>query len=741
MKPVARAGCAALLVLGQASAGALARAQDPPEEEATAGARATADEGGAAGDEDDAPPEAAVEVIGEKADAMQRIPGSATVVRPDEIERADPLNASEMLRRVPGLNVREDNGGGGRLDIGVRGLDPGRSRRVLLLEDGVPIANNPYAEPDLYFNPPIERWQGFEVLRGSGSVLFGPQTIGGVINFITPFAPSRREVRLEVKGGQRAFFSAFGRYGDGFGSARYLAQLLYRRGQGFRDQGFSTLNALGKVTFDTSVEGTVTVKLGLHHDDSDSDDIGLTSAMFAAKPDRLTLAPHDHATTNRYDSALMHEHRFDDHVTLRTLAYGYYLERVWVRQDYHRFPIAGARYERIVGDVGVPGGAIYFLGSSTILDRSYGTFGLEPRLELRFATGEVGHTVSVGARALGETAHYEQRAGERNDSSAGELTLDESRYGLGVAAYVQDRIGFLGDALLVTPGVRVEHARYYRQLDREPSGDGGVDVDESGEEDSTALIPGIGMTAGTPEMHGFAGVHVGYAPPRATSSVRALGQTTVLEGERSIAYELGTRLGGGKLWQIEATGFLTNFENQIIPGTGDAFTELVNAGSTRHYGLEAGAGVGFGEIIGAGVRLDVLGRYTLSRAEFAGGEHEGNRLPYAPSHIASATLDVGHAVGVGGELSYTFVGDQFADDAATEPEDITGRIGLIPAYHQLDANLRYTNPHTGLTATVSVKNLLDEPFIIARRPEGIHASGFRQIIFGLRWDYAEDAPP
>src|SRR5690606_21490278 len=89
-----------------------------------------------------------VRVIGEKADAMQKLPGSGTVIRPREVERADPYDAAEMLRRVPGVHVRQDPGAGGRLDIGMRGLDPGRSRRVLVLEDGIPIANNPYGEPD-----------------------------------------------------------------------------------------------------------------------------------------------------------------------------------------------------------------------------------------------------------------------------------------------------------------------------------------------------------------------------------------------------------------------------------------------------------------------------------------------------------------------------------------------------------------------------------------------------------------
>ncbi len=684
-----------------------------------------------------------VQVIGQKADSMQRIPGSATLIRPEEVERAQALDAAELLRRVPGVNVRQDTGAGGRLDIGLRGLDPGRSRRVLMLEDGVPIGNNPYAEPDLYYSPPIDRWHALEVLKGSGSILFGPQTVGGVINGITTPVPRRRVVRLEAQGGQREYFQGLARYGDDFGGGRVLTQALYRRGQGYRSQGFSIVNVLAKAAFDTGDAGTLTIKLGMHDETADADDVGLTSAMFAATPRRLTLAPHNHAATRRFDVALTHEQELSEIASLRTLAYAYTLTRQWRRQVYDRYPVDGRAYERIVGDTEVPGGAIYFRYDNRILDRQYDVAGLEPRLELRFATGDVDHTLSFGGRALVEAAHYEQREGQSPRSDSGALVLDEQRTTLGFAGYVQDRLGFLDDLLLVTPGVRIEHVRYAYDVGRLPNADGAVDVDVQADNHDTAVIPGVGMTAGAPDYHGFAGVHVGYAPPRAASSIRAEGPSVQLDEERSIAYELGARLRGvrrgelltERLWELEATGYLNNFENQIVPGTDGATTELVNGGRTRHLGLEAAAALGVGHIFRLPLTIDVLGRYTLSRAEFVNGRFAGRRLPYAPSHLANAVLDVSHDIGLGGQLSWSFVGDQLANDANTVEPDVTGRTGRIDAYHLLDAGARYTEAWTGLTASVSIKSLLDKPFIIARRPEGIHASGFRQVTFALRWDY------
>ena len=45
-----------------------------------------------------------------------------------------------MLEYIPGVNGYADDGiGNSRLSVGIRGLNPRRSSRVLILEDGIPI--------------------------------------------------------------------------------------------------------------------------------------------------------------------------------------------------------------------------------------------------------------------------------------------------------------------------------------------------------------------------------------------------------------------------------------------------------------------------------------------------------------------------------------------------------------------------------------------------------------------------
>ncbi|MEO6420318.1 MAG: TonB-dependent receptor plug domain-containing protein, partial [Polyangiaceae bacterium] len=230
-----------------------------------------------------------VRVIGGKPDSLQRVPGSGTMITRQEIERAQPTDVAEMLRRVPGVQAREEYGGGQRLDISIRGLEGGRSRRVLVLEDGIPVALNPYAEPDMYYAPPVERMRGIEVVKGSGNILFGPQTIGGVVNFLTLAPTGDQTAAVDAEGGSLGYFRGLAKYGDSYGGVRYVVQAFHKRGDGFREESFNSTDAMAKVAFDTSAKGELTFKIGFHDDAAQSDDVGLTRDMFAANPRQGTL--------------------------------------------------------------------------------------------------------------------------------------------------------------------------------------------------------------------------------------------------------------------------------------------------------------------------------------------------------------------------------------------------------------------------------------------------------------------
>ena len=73
------------------------------------------------------------------------IVGSATSISAQSLESMIPMGTQEILEYIPGINGFSDDGiGNSRINVGIRGINPRRSSRVLILEDGIPI------QPALY---------------------------------------------------------------------------------------------------------------------------------------------------------------------------------------------------------------------------------------------------------------------------------------------------------------------------------------------------------------------------------------------------------------------------------------------------------------------------------------------------------------------------------------------------------------------------------------------------------------
>ncbi|HVY46761.1 MAG TPA: TonB-dependent receptor, partial [Minicystis sp.] len=586
--------------------------------------------------------------------------------------------------------------------------------------------------------PPIERYREIEVVKGSGSILFGPQTIGGVINFLTIAPPSDRRVSVEADGGSYGYAKALASYGDGFQGVRYVVQAFHKQANGARDEPWQADDVFAKVAFDTSPRGQVTVKVGFHDERAVSTEVGETLAMYRSNAQRPTFTPDDFLHVHKYEVSVVQEHQFSPETKLRTLAYAYETARVWRRQDFDRYPLPGTLYDRIVGDPGIPEGAIYFKPTDGIVDRTYDVAGIEPKLEQKFTTSWVEHDLEAGARFLVENGHRQQREGSNPDTFAGELQIDETHRTYAVAGYALDNIAF-GDRVHVSPGVRVEHAQYERDVDRDLVL--GVPTDEAvrGATYDTAVIPGVGMVLGPADAHVFGGVHVGYAPPRIVTAISNTGVDAQLAPEKSIEYEVGARVHRPSWLRAEATGFLTNFENQIIVGNAltGAETNLINGGSTRHVGVEGGVVVGVGKALGLPLTVDVGANATFARATFVGGQWAGNLLPYAPEAVVSARLDVEHESGLGAELAVAYTGRQFTDELDTVPVDPTGQDGAIDPYVIVDLSARYKNAATGLSVNLAVKNLTNATYVLSRQPQGIFPGEPLTVIGGVRWDYAK----
>lgn len=115
-------------------------------------------------------------IIGSREDA-RRVAGSGSVIGQDQLRIEAATDINQLLKTVPGIYIREEDGAGLRPNIGIRGATSERSSKITLLEDGVMVAPAPYADPSAYYFPTATRQTAVEVLKGAPLLRYGPQTL------------------------------------------------------------------------------------------------------------------------------------------------------------------------------------------------------------------------------------------------------------------------------------------------------------------------------------------------------------------------------------------------------------------------------------------------------------------------------------------------------------------------------------------------------------------------------------
>lgn len=681
-----------------------------------------------------------IEVIGESAETLREIPGSVYLVSKEELLHSRPMDANEALRRVPGVNLREDSGPVAlRLNIGLRGLNPDRSRRVLMLEDGIPISLAPYGEPEMYYSPPIDRMKRVEVLKGSGQIMYGPQTVGGVMNFVTPDPPSSTRAEFDLEGGQRGFFTGQGSLGGSNReqSAGWFLNFLRKQGDGFRNFYFNLNDLQSKFTLKVGERHNFAFKLGLYDEWSNSTYLGLTTPQFREDP-KQNVVPSDRLEVQRSSTSVSHSVALSPTALVNTSFFAYCTRRNWRRQDFDRSD-KGKDYLAIAGDPSLPGGAVFLLDSTGNRNREFLVTGIQSNLAYEHRLGGLRNKLDAGIRYLYEAADDKRINGERFDASTGILRDDEDRFGKAFSLFVQNRF-FLTDKLVLTPGFRLEQYRYERHILRQRVNGIPTDVDIRKKDSLVQAVPGLGISYQVHEfLTVFGGVHRGFAPPRTKDAISRDGESLDLDAELSWNYEVGVRFGPHRAVRGEVTYFRLDFENQIIPGaeSGGATTTLVNAGETLNQGIESSVRVNWDQLFHSPlvVYTDIRHMYLPTATFTRNALFAGNRLPYAPETTFSFLVGVRQRNGFGVQFEATYVGDQFGDNNATVTPSADGTIGLLPSYTLLSLGVDYTfqRERYQVQPYVVIKNLADKVYISSRAPEGIQPGLFRQVNAGVRF--------
>lgn len=184
------------------------------------------------------------------------------------IESRRELTVPEALRGVPGLRIQQQGALGALTSIRMRGL---RSSDTAVLLDGLRVRDASDISgsavpiiPDLLPND-LDR---VEILRGSGSSIYGTNAIGGVINLVPQTGAGDSHFEFGFEGGSRALFrerlQGAGGLGQRSGFSFGLTRIDVRKGMD-RDDQYGNTGAAARwifsptpsITISTNFYGTV----------------------------------------------------------------------------------------------------------------------------------------------------------------------------------------------------------------------------------------------------------------------------------------------------------------------------------------------------------------------------------------------------------------------------------------------------------------------------------------------------
>ncbi len=610
--------------------------------------------------------------------SVKNFAGARTVVGKDEIEETGAANIGDVLRRIPGVQSTDNSGTAGSaisLNIGIRGLTGRYSPRSTVLLDGIPLAVAPYGQPQLSFAPvSLNNIESIDVVRGGGAVRYGPQNVGGIINFRSRSIPEGDGIHGDAsvryndfgEGGSNRQYSAFvgGTASNGLGVA-----LLYSgmEGSEWRKGSDERVNDVAlKFRYPLNNHSEVYGKVS-YYDVLSRTPGGLTVAQYNADPFQNTR-PTDFWSGDRHGVDVGY---------LNTISATQEFEiKAYYNESFRQSALINAAKTQI-----------------TWQPRNYEVLGIEPRYTQRFNAAGMTHDVTVGYRYLrerGDDNNYLQTVATGANGAITSFINSTDAH----AAYIDDRIA-LGQ-WRITPGVRYEQISSTRN---------DVAAKSTFDTDNTKALPSLNVAyLLNPALTVFANYTTSFGPVQNTQ-LNSQTPANPLKPELAKTAELGARWKSGQV-SAEATLFKLKFDNQIVQVPGITPATFQNIGATNHDGIETAADYTFDEA-GMLAGLNVYANYTYTKAVQESGATAGLDVPF----YSRTTDTVGARYRVGAwtaNLSTTHQSKQYSDTANTVTETANGGVGQIPGFRLWNANLSWKL--RGYEVAAGVNNLADKRY-------------------------------
>ena len=678
-------------------------------------------------------------VIGTKSD-VSVLQGSGTVLDSSDLKTFKYTDIHDILRQVPGVYVRPEEGYGFFPNISIRGNDPGRSGKITILEDGVPSAPSPFASPAAYYSPTAGRMAGFEILKGSSQLKYGPNTTGGVINYLSTPIPDAGKSYLRVSYGENSEIISHAYSGSKVdfagGKLGYLLEVFDHRSDGWKSLN---LAPLGMPNRDMPIAKTdMNFKLGYEFGSQylefkygntfmDSD------VSYQGQDDKAAYATNPYLVpfTANWDNMDSHQHRYylrhiaelSDAMNLTSTLFHNEFNRDWYKMN-------GIDEWNSPTSISTPTTDVHWQNKHN--NRNYKVTGFQTNLDFEVGANDF----DLGFRIMSED--YIQNPYTVDDynytlatnsvlitANVGDSKLDgvdPYEHSDSTEIYLTDTVSF--GALTVTPGVRYTKVDYQYK-------------NHTGSVDDVLL--GIGSNYVLSDtLSVFAGVHEGHAMPGAGTVKNQNGRIDK-EIEESLAFEIGARGMFGKIG-YELAYFNTSFENLLAgKNIGTGIADTYNVGDASIQGLEVSLATDFGSDQGFGIPVSLSATFSDSEFDslksdtvgggFTGsgiykGAVVGNSFAYVPD------MQLNLRGGLVFDKASTYLNYRYQDEVYTTGAN-TDKIG---SQGILDWSGFY-DIKKGVNVFAKVSNLTDEQYTHSTLPRGDRPGAPRLWSLGMEFDF------
>jgi Fe(3+) dicitrate transport protein len=606
----------------------------------------------------------------------------------------------QVVAKVPGIQIWESDPSGIQIGIGARGLSPNRSWEFNVRQNGYDISSDPFGYPEAYYTPQLISVQRLEVVRGAGSLQYGPQ-FGGLVNFILkdgrginkPF-----QFETQQTAGSFGLFNTYNAIGGETKKANYYAFFDKRVGNGSRpNSGFDVNTGFGSITW----KATGKLKLGAeytHFSYTAQQPGGLTDAQF--KTNHLQSLRTRNWFNIRWDMlALTANYEINDKSRINAKVFGMSGDRNSI----------GFMLTPNIADT-INAATQQFNNRRVDIDR-YRNAGAEIRYVNEFNIGGVKNTLATGIRYFfGNTTRLQNGRGDTgSDYNLNTLSpfVTDLNFITSNTAVFAENIIHIGEKFVLIPGIRYENIRN--------TADGRISFNTSGGENKIAnqnrtrsfVLMGVGAEYHIGQTEIYANWSQAYRPVlfsdlTANPFTEEIDQN--LRDASGFNIDLGWRGSVKEYLFFDVSGFLLQYNNRIgliaQQRTDGSFYNLrTNVGNSTSKGAELLVEFSpvrafiekstFGNITIFASLAFIDARYGDFRVVTRSGSGltettlKGKRVENAPQRIFRTGITYAYKK-ITATVQYNYTSDAFTDANNTLTPVATGVNGLIPSYQIVD---------------------------------------------------------